>query len=65
MLNFINCSRRAKLGQIQGGEGCRGPAKIGQCFTFYALKIELSRAFMRSDKKGLLLRILRYKKVPF
>ena len=41
-------TRRAKLGQIQGGGGCRGPAKIRQrggggglqyFFTIYALKI--------------------------
>ena len=63
--------RRAKLGQIQGGRVAEGQPRFDKggvaiiFFTFYALKIEHFRVFTYAIKKGLFLRILRYKKVPF
>ena len=54
-----------------GGVAEGQPIKIrqrGGCnifFTFYALKIELLEFLREAIKKGLLLKILCYKKVPF
>ena len=57
-------SAKFRGGGLQRASQVSTKDKFDKLFTFYALKIILFRVF-RVIKKGLLLRILRYKKVPF
>ena len=68
-LNYL-IFRRAKLGQIQGGlqrasqDSTKGGGGCNNFFSFHALNVSHFTVVTLTIKKGLLLRILRCKKVP-